>query len=106
MSEAELNFCVIPQISPRQKWPKNFLESEGRVEVTGPPQPVLLRRLLAIFKRELEAREIAWAPPVNGNQSLPPKPLNKNKKDPGTTFSLFNGNANGPTCTYCKGKHP
>ena len=66
----------------------------------------LLDQLLAIFKRELEARERAGAPPVNGNQSLPPKPPNKNKRDPGTTFSLFNGNANGPTCTYCKGKHP
>ena len=65
-----------------------------------------LDQLLAIFKRELEARERAGAPPVNGNQSLPPKPPNKNKRDPGTTFSLFNGNANGPTCTYCKGKHP
>ena len=65
-----------------------------------------LDQLLAIFKRELEARERAGAPPVNGNQSLPPKPPNKNKKDPGTTFSLFNGNANGPTCTYYKGKHP
>ena len=65
-----------------------------------------LDQLLAIFKRELEARERAEAPPVNGNQPLPPKPPNKNKRDPGTTFSLFNGNANGPTCTYCKGKHP
>ena len=65
-----------------------------------------LDQLLAIFKRELEARERAGAPPVNGNQPLPPKPPNKNKSDPGTTFSLFNGNANGPTCTYCKGKHP
>lgn len=65
-----------------------------------------LDQLLAIFKRELEARERAGPPSVNGNQSLPPKPPNKNKRDPGTTFSLFNGNANGPTCTYCKGKHP
>ena len=65
-----------------------------------------LDQLLAIFKRELEARERAGTPPVNGNQSLPPKPPNKNKRDPGKTFSLFNGNANGPTCTYCKGKHP
>jgi len=64
-----------------------------------------LDQLFAIFKRELEARERAGAPFVNGNQSLPPKPPNKNKTDP-TTFSLFNGNSNGPTCTYSKGKHP
>ena len=64
-----------------------------------------LDQLLAIL-RELEERERAGAPPVNGNQSLPPKPSNKNKRDPATTFSVFNGNANGPTCTYCKGKHP
>ena len=65
-----------------------------------------LDQLLTIFKRELEARERAGVPPVNGNQSLPPKPPNRNKKEPGTTFSLFSGSGNGPTCTYCRGKHP
>ena len=65
-----------------------------------------LDQLLTIFKRELEARERAGVPPVNGNQSLPPKPPNRNKREPGTTFSLFSGSGNGPTCTYCRGKHP
>ena len=44
-----------------------------------------LDQLLAIFKRELEARERAGAPSVNGNQSLPPKPPNKNKRDQGNS---------------------
>ena len=57
MSEAELNFLCFPQISSRQKWPKNFLESEGSVEVTGPPQPVLLR--LQSKSSPLETSEIA-----------------------------------------------
>ena len=39
-------------------------------------------------------------------EKWPSKPPTKNKRDPGTTFSLFNGNSNGPICTYWKGKHP
>lgn len=67
-----------------------------------------LDQLLTIFKRELEARERAGGTTVNGNQPPPPpKPnRNDNRKDPGTTYTLLNGNANGPTCTYCRGNHP
>ena len=71
-----------------------------------------LDQLLTIFKRELEARERAGGTTVNGNQPPPsPPPLpklnrNDNGKYPGTTFSLFSGSGNGPTCTYCRGKHP
>ena len=71
-----------------------------------------LDQLLTIFKRELEARERAGGTTVNGNQPPPsPPPLpklnrNNNGKYPGTTYTLLNGNANGPTCTYCRGNHP
>ena len=69
-----------------------------------------LDQLLTIFKRELEARERAGGTTVNGNQPPPPPPpqlnRNDNRKDPGTTYTRLNGNANGPTCTYCRGNHP
>ena len=67
-----------------------------------------LDQLLAIFKRQLEARESAGGTTtVNGNQPPPSKPnRNDNRKDPGTTYTLLNGNANGPTCTYCRRNHP
>jgi len=60
-----------------------------------------LDQLFTIFKRELEARERAGGTTVNGNQPPPPKPhRNDNRKDPTTTYTLLNGNANGPTCNY------
>ena len=67
-----------------------------------------LDQLLTIFKRELEARERAGGTTVNGDQPPSPPKLNRNdnRKDPGTTSTLLNGNANGPTCTYCRGNHP
>ena len=64
-----------------------------------------LDRLLTIFKTELEARERA-AVGTTGNriQSSPPKP---NRKVHGTVHTLLSGSStNGPTCTYCRGKHP
>ena len=64
-----------------------------------------LDRLLTIFKTELEARERA-AVGTTGNriQSSPPKP---NRKVHGTAHTLLSeSSTNGPTCTYCRGKHP
>ena len=63
-----------------------------------------LGRLLAIFKRELEARERAVRTTGKGVQSSPPRSI---KRDYGTAHTLLSGNStNGPTCTYCRGKHP
>ena len=63
-----------------------------------------LDRLLAIFKRELEARERAVGTSGKGVKSSPPR---SNKRDYGTAHTLLSGNStNGHTCTYCRGKHP
>ena len=83
---------------------KNFVVITGEVG----DEDWQLDQLLTIFKRELEARERAGGTTVNGNQPPPPPKLNRNehRKDPGTTYTLLNGNTNGPTCTYCRGNHP
>ena len=63
-----------------------------------------LDQLLNIFKRELEARERAGGSTVNKGQTSPPKPK---RREEGTTHALLTGgDANCPTCTYCRGKHP
>ena len=61
-------------------------------------------QLLDIFKRELEARERTGGSTVNKGQTFPPKPK---RREEGTTHALLTGgDANCPTCTYCRGKHP
>ena len=63
-----------------------------------------LDQLLDIFKRELEARERAGGSTVNKGQPSPQKPK---RREEGTTHALSTGgDANCPTCTYCRGKHP
>ena len=63
-----------------------------------------LDQLLDVFKRELEARERAGGSSVNKGQPSPPKPK---RREDGTTHALLtSGEANCPTCTYCRGKHP
>ena len=63
-----------------------------------------LDQLLNIFKRELEASERAGGSTVNKGQPSPPKPK---RREEGTTHTLLtSGEANCPTCTYCRGKHP
>ena len=57
-----------------------------------------LDRLLAIFKRELEARERAVGTTGSRVQSSPPK---SNKRGYGTAHTLLSGSStNGPTCTF------
>ena len=63
-----------------------------------------LDQLLNIFKRELEASERAGGSTVNKGQPSPPKPK---RWEEGTTHTMLtSGEANCPTCTYCRGKHP
>ena len=63
-----------------------------------------LHQLLDIFKRALEARERAGGSTVNKEQPSPPKPK---RREDGTTHAwLTGGDANCPTCTFCRGKHP
>ena len=64
-----------------------------------------LDQQLPIFKTGLEERERAGRATVNGSQPPPPK-LNRNDNRKDSRHNLLNGNANGPTCTYCRGNHP
>ena len=63
-----------------------------------------LDQLLDIFKRELDARERAGGSTVNKGQ---PSLLKPKRREDGTSHALFTGgDANCPTCTFCRGKHP
>ena len=53
-----------------------------------------LDQLLVIFKRELEARERA----VDGNQSLPPKNPNRNKRDASKFLTIQRPHCCNPQC--------
>ena len=84
----------------------NNLPQEFRLDITREmgDDDWQLDQLLDIFNRELDARERAGGSTVNKEQPSPPKPK---RREDGTTHALLTGgDANCPTCTYCRGKHP
>ena len=84
----------------------NNLPQEFRLDITREmgDDDWQLDQLLDVFKRELEAKERAGGSTVNKEQPSPPKPK---RREDGTTHALLTGgDANCPTCTFFRGKHP